>query len=315
MAQRIAQQPSVGEVRLTQRVWAHIEIADPVTWISAITVVVCGAIASGRSSPEFHLTDLPNLARIVFAAVMTGPLCTGFSQSINDYFDRELDAINDPGRPIPSGRLSLRAARINWMVLALGTLILSVYLARYNSWIPPLAIAGLILAAAYSVPPIKLKKHFWLGAPAVGLGYVTMSWAIGHLIFAPMTWMSFSVAVINGALATGLLLLNDIKSIEGDRKLGLQSMTVALGARRTLIVSYLVIGVSELVLLLQALVMGYRWLTILLVLALIIPVYSQIRLYQEPTHENFKRYLLASNPVVLLIQFISAFAVGGYFRM
>jgi chlorophyll synthase/bacteriochlorophyll c synthase len=50
-----------------------------------------------------------------------------------------------------------------------------------------------------------------------------------------------------------------------------------------------------------------------LALALLIPIVSQVKLYREPTHENFKRYIIASNPFVLLIQFISAFIVGGYF--
>ncbi len=301
------------KVSLAQRLWAHIEIADPVTWISAITVVVCGAIASGVNEPGFQFTDMGDILRVALAALMAGPLCTGFSQSINDYFDRDLDAINDPDRPIPSGRLTLAEARMNWIVLGLGALILSFVLAQYSFWIPILGVSGLILAAAYSVPPIKLKKNFWFGPPAVGLGYITISWFVGHLIFAPMTWPSLIAALINGSLGTGLLFLNDIKSIEGDRKLGLQSMTVALGAKRTLIISYLVIIISKILLLILALVMGYVWLTAFVVIALIAPIYIQIRLYQEPTHENFKRYLLVSNPFVLLLQFMSAFVVGGYF--
>jgi chlorophyll synthase/bacteriochlorophyll c synthase len=313
MAERIAHNLPAEKIPFARRLGAHIEIADPVTWISAITVVICGAIAAGRNDPGFHFTDINDVLRVVMAALMTGPFCTGFSQSINDYFDRDLDAINDPGRPIPSGRLTLGEARLNWIVLGLATMAMALVLARYNAWVPLLAAFGLFLAAAYSVPPLKLKKNFWLGPPAVGLGYVTMSWIAGHLIFAPMTWPSLIAAVINGGLGAGLLFLNDIKSIEGDRRLGLQSMAVALGARRTLIISYLVIGLSEIGLLLLALVMGYTWLTIFVALALLAPLSSQFRLYQEPTHENFKRYMIVSNPFVLLIQFISAFVVGGYF--
>ena len=175
-----------------------------------------------------------------------------------------------------------------------------------------LAVAGLVLSVAYSMPPIKLKQSYWLGPPAVGLGYICLTWVIGHLIFAPLTWPSLILALIDSALAAGLLFLNDIKSVEGDRKLGLRSMTVAFGARRTLLIAYLIIDVCELALLVLALQAGYRWAAGIAAVALLAPIYIQIKLYREPTHSNFKRYLLISNPFVLLIQFISAFIVGGY---
>ena len=35
--------------------------------------------------------------------LMSGPLLTGYTQTINDYYDKEIDAINEPNRPIPSG--------------------------------------------------------------------------------------------------------------------------------------------------------------------------------------------------------------------
>ncbi len=295
------------QTSLAGKAWAHIELADPVTWISATLLTVCGAIASGACD----FTNPRDLGLVALGALMTGPFCTGFSQSINDYYDRELDAINDPVRPIPSGRLSLREARINWIVLALATV--GVSLIFGNVWIVLLAIFGVLLSAAYSVPPFQLKARFWLGPPAVGIGYVTMSWIAGHLIFAQLTWESVVAALINAGLAIGLLFLNDIKSVEGDRQHGLQSMTVALGVKQTLLVAYGVINVSQLLLFGLALLWGHPWVAGLAMLAILLPLHAQVALYREPSHENFKRYLLASNPFILLIQFISAFVVGGFF--
>ncbi|MEI7645791.1 MAG: (bacterio)chlorophyll synthase [Chloroflexales bacterium] len=301
-----------AEVKFTRRLRAHIQLADPITWITPITMVICGAIASGQGVLGFHAADMADLLRVGLAALMCGPLATGFSQSINDYFDRDLDAINDPSRPIPSGLISLGAARANWIGLGLGTAAISLFLMRYSVWIPALVLVGMILAVAYSMPPIKLKQSFWLGPPAVGLGYVCVTWVIGHMIFAPLTWPSVTLALIDSAMAAGLLFLNDIKSVEGDRQLGLKSLTVALGLGRTLLVSYLIIGFCELALLALALQAGYLWASGFAAIALLAPVYIQIKLYREPTHRNFKRYLLINNPFVLLIQFISAFIVGGY---
>ncbi|NCC35882.1 MAG: bacteriochlorophyll/chlorophyll synthetase, partial [Chloroflexia bacterium] len=165
-----------------------------------------------------------------------------------------------------------------------------------------------------SMPPIKLKKHFWLGPPAVGLGYVSMSWLAGHLIFAPLTWESVVVAWINGALAAGLLFLNDIKSVEGDRQHGLQSLAVAIGVHKTLLVAYATINLSQALLMVLAIVWGYYAIAVFIGLSIVVPIYNQIKLYQDPSQKNYVRYLLASNPFVAIIQFLSGFMVGGYFR-
>jgi chlorophyll synthase len=313
MSERPAESPPVTKRSSpTNRLLVHLELADPVTWISPITMVIGGAIAAGRGNPGFQFTDTADLLLLFLAILMCGPFGTGFSQSINDYFDRDLDAINDPARPIPAGRISLGAARTNWIVLGLATMIAALFLATQNIWVPVIAGFSLVLATAYSVPPIKLKQNYWLGPPAVGFGYIFLSWMAGHLIFAPMTWPSFVVALINSGMGAGLLFLNDIKSIEGDRKLGLQSMTVALGARKTLTVSFLIIGICEIALFILALLGGHLWATAFILLALVVPIHSQIQLYREPNHENFKRYMLASNGFAVLLQLLGAFLAGGY---
>lgn len=301
---------SEQSISLGKKLRAHIELADPVTWISPSIVCLCGAIASGQAI-GFQWTSPRHWALALLGALMTGPLGTGFSQSINDYYDREIDAINDPGRPIPAGLLTLGEARLNWLFLGSATFLVSLLFG--NPLIPVLALLGLLLSVVYSMPPIKLKKHFWLGPPAVGLGYVSMSWLAGHLIFAPLTWESAVVAWINGALAAGLLFLNDIKSVEGDRLHGLQSLAVAIGVKRTLVVAYLTINLSEALLMLLAILWGQYWVAAFMLLAIIVPIYNQVKLYQEPSQKNYVRYLLASNPFVALIQFVSAFLVGGYF--
>lgn len=60
--------------------------------------VLCGAAASGGFS-----WTLENVAKSATCMLMSGPLLTGYTQTINDFFDKEIDAINEPDRPIPSG--------------------------------------------------------------------------------------------------------------------------------------------------------------------------------------------------------------------
>jgi chlorophyll synthase/bacteriochlorophyll c synthase len=274
-------------------------------------ICVCGAVASSSQVGGFQWSNGQHWGLVMLGALMIGPLGTGFSQSINDYYDRDIDAINDPSRPIPAGLVSLAGARMNWLILGISSFLISLLFG--NLLITALAVFGIFLSVIYSMPPIKLKKHYWLGPPAVGIGYVTVSWMAGHLIFATLTWQSVIVAVINGGLTAGLLLLNDIKSVEGDRQHGLQSLAVAIGVKQALLVAYIVINSCEALLMVLAIVWGDFWVAAFILFALVAPIYSQVKLYQEPNHKNFLRYLIASNPFVALIQLVSAFLVGGYF--
>lgn len=300
---------SEHSIPLSRRVRAHIRLADPVTWISPAIICICGAIAAGPGN--FDVTNPTHLILVVLGVIMMGPLATGFSQSINDYYDRELDAINDPTRPIPAGDVTLDEARLNWILLAIITVLVSLVYA--NPWVTILIILGLILGAIYSVPPIKLKKNVWLSGPAVGIGYACLSWMAGHLIFADLTWRSVLMSILNGGITTGLIFLNDIKSVEGDRKHGLKSLPVMYGVQPALLVSFAFINGSELVLLVLALVWQYTWVALLVFLAMAVPAYSQIKLYKHATHQNFMRFMLASNLFILVIQIVSAFVAGGYF--
>ncbi|MCS6881832.1 MAG: (bacterio)chlorophyll synthase [Oscillochloridaceae bacterium] len=301
---------SEKQVSLGKKIRAHIELADPVTWISPAIVTLFGALASGQDI-GFQWTSGRDWAMAMLGALMCGPLGTGFSQSINDYFDRDIDAINDPGRPIPAGLVTLNEARLNWIVLGAATFLVSLIFG--SALITILAVLGIILSVLYSMPPVKLKKHFFLGPPAVGLGYVSMSWLVGHLIFAPLTWQSVIVAWINGSIASGMLFLNDIKSVEGDRLHGLQSLPVVIGVHKTLIIAFLTINLSQMLLMALAFIWGYFWVAAFILLAIVAPIRNQVQLYREPNQKNYLRYLVTSNPFVVLIQVVSALMVGGYF--
>lgn len=60
---------------------------------------MCGAAASGN----YEWNNPTQIAQLLTCCMMSGPFLTGYTQTINDYYDREIDAINEPYRPIPSG--------------------------------------------------------------------------------------------------------------------------------------------------------------------------------------------------------------------
>ena len=100
----------------TTDIWKiRLQLTKPVTWVPLIWGVMCGAAASG------HYTWTPeNLGKALLCMFMSGPLLTGYTQTINDWEDREIDAINEPNRPIPSGAISEFDVQVQIYVLLFG---------------------------------------------------------------------------------------------------------------------------------------------------------------------------------------------------
>ena len=97
--------------------------------------------------------------------LLAGPLVCGTSQAVNDWFDRHVDAINEPNRPIPSGRIPGRWGFYIALVWTLLSLLVATVL---GPWGFAAAVVGLVLAWAYSAPPLRLKQNGWWGNAACG---------------------------------------------------------------------------------------------------------------------------------------------------
>jgi chlorophyll synthase len=163
---------------------------------------------------------------------VAGPLVCGASQAVNDWFDRDVDAVNEPGRAIPSGRVPGRwglGLAVAWSALALGA---GALLGTAGLVATALALA---LAWAYSAPPVRLKRDGWFGNLACGLSYESLAWATGTAVALGGRWPTAPVLVLAGLYglgAHGIMTLNDFKSVVGDRRCGVRSLPVQLGAPR-----------------------------------------------------------------------------------
>ena len=147
----------------TSSLWKlRIQLMKPITWIPLIWGVICGAAASGN-----FVWTINNVFASLACMLMSGPLLAGYTQTINDFFDREIDAINEPNRPIPSGAISIKQVKLQiWVLLILG-LIVAYLLDMYAQHTFPsvfiLALGGSFVSYIYSAPPLKLKQNGWLG--------------------------------------------------------------------------------------------------------------------------------------------------------
>ena len=200
---------------------------------------MCGVISSGVS-------PVGQWPLVVLGVILAGPIVCGMSQAANDWCDRHVDAINEPDRPIPSGRIPGRWGL--WVALAMSVLALLVGW-QLGPWGFGATILGVIAAWAYSAEPVRLKKSGWWGPGLVGLSYESLPWFTGAAVLsagAP-AWPVVIVALLYGIGAHGIMTLNDFKALEGDRQMGVNSLPVTLGADRAARVACLVMTVPQIV--------------------------------------------------------------------
>ncbi|MDT7950608.1 MAG: chlorophyll synthase ChlG [Acetobacteraceae bacterium] len=203
---------------------AALELLKPITWFAPMWAFGCGLVSAGVS-----LSD--RLPHALAGIALAGPLVCATSQAANDWFDRHVDAINEPNRPIPSGRLPGRTGL--WIAVAWTALSIAVA-STLGPWAFGAALLGLALAWAYSAPPIRLKQNGWWGNLACGACYEGLPWFTGAAVATgalPDTRIVV-VALLYSAGAHGIMTLNDFKSVEGDTQTGIRSLPVILGVSR-----------------------------------------------------------------------------------
>lgn len=184
----------------------RLQLTKPVTWIPLVWGVMCGAAASGNyhwmwnpfdpNDRDFALGAEDALKGFV-AMILAGPFLTGYTQTINDWYDREIDAINEPYRPIPSGAISEGEVIAQIWVLLLGGLAiaygLDVWAGHDFPTVLALSIFGSFISYIYSAPPLKLKQNGWAGSFALGASYISLPWWCGQAVFGqldrPIYWI------------------------------------------------------------------------------------------------------------------------------
>lgn len=216
------------------------ELLKPITWFPPMWAFGCGVVASGLSAGERWQV-------VLLGVLLAGPLVCATSQAVNDWFDRHVDAINEPQRPIPSGRMpghwGLYIAVV-WTVLSL------LVATALGPWGFAAAALGLLLAWAYSAPPLRLKANGWWGNSACALCYEGLAWVTGAAVMAGGAMpdlRSLLLAGLYSAGAHGIMTLNDFKSVDGDRRMGIASLPVQLGIARAGRVACWVMAVPQVV--------------------------------------------------------------------
>ena len=294
----------------SQNIWKlRLQLMKPVTWIQLIWGVICGAAASGH----FQWTFQDNLASLA-CMVMSGPLLAGFTQTINDYYDRDIDAINEPYRPIPSGAIALWQVKVQIWLLLLAGLAAAWGLDRWAQHDRPilllLALGGSFMSFIYSAPPLKLKQNGWLGNYALGASYIALPWWAGQALFGELSWATAALTLAYSLAGLGIAVVNDFKSVEGDKALGLQSLPVVFGVKKASWISAAMIDLFQIAMVVALVVLGQHLAAVLLTL-LIIPqiTFQDIWLLRDPVLFDVK-YQASAQPFLVIGMLVTALALG-----
>ena len=261
----------------------------------------CGVVSSGQPFAD-------HVWLIFSGIVLAGPMVCASSQAVNDWFDRHVDAINEPHRPIPSGRIP---GRWGLYIAILWTGLSLLWAWQLGAWGFKATLLALALAWAYSAPPFRFKQDGWLGNAACGLSYEGLAWITGAAVMSGGALPNVQIltfALLYSLAAHGIMTLNDFKSIEGDKQMGVWSLPVQLGVKRAA-------GTACWVMLLpQFMVVALllRWSDWSYALAVLLLIYAQVPLMNRFMKDPVKQALgLSAWGVPLLVagMMVGAFAL------
>ena len=234
----------------------------------------CGVISSGVSVME-------NLDLLILGIIVAGPVVCGMSQAANDWCDRHVDTINEPNRPIPSGRMPE-----NWgLKIALGMTFLAIVLGwQLGVWGFIATIIAALAAWAYSIEPIRLKKSGIWGPGLVGLCYEGIPWFTGAAVmlqaFPDVKIILVAIAYAIGA--HGIMTLNDFKALKGDKALGINSLPVQLGPEKAAKIACYVMAAPQIGVITLLYAWGLPIFSIFVLLLLIGQIVAMRRLLSDP---------------------------------
>ena len=287
----------------------RLQLMKPITWIPLIWGVVCGAASSGE-----YTWTLENVLKAATCMLLSGPILVGYTQTLNDFYDRDIDAINEPYRPIPSGAISVPQVVTQILVLLFAGLGLSYVLDRWAGHDFPtitcIALGGTFLAYIYSAPPLKLKKNGWLGNYALGASYIALPWWTGHALFGELNPTIMLLTLFYSLAGLGIAVVNDFKSVEGDRQLGLQSLPVMFGVGTAAWICVLMIDIFQAGIAAYLISIHQNLYAAILILLIIPQITFQDMYFLRDPLKNDVKYQASAQPLLVLGMLVAGLALG-----
>lgn len=297
-------QLSIQPIRSTPSPGAVLELLKPITWFPPMWAFGCGVVSSGVAPGG-------RWPLVILGVVVAGPLVCASSQAVNDWYDRHVDALNEPHRPIPSGRIPGRwglGLAVGWTALSAGAALL------LGPWGFVATLTALVLAWAYSAPPLRLKRNGWVGNLAVGISYEGLAWVTGAAVMLGGALPSGEIlllALLFSLGAHGIMTLNDFKSRKGDLATGIASLPASLGAPAAAAVACQVMVAAQVVVVLLLVHWGAGGAALAVALLVLAQLPLMARLLRDPSPRRALELSGFGVPMYVTGMMVSAFAVRG----
>ena len=239
--------------------------ARPDRWLLPVVAMVAGALATGLvpHSPV-------GVARIAFGAILCGPLYAGLGSVVNAIFDRDLDSVIHPDRPIPSGALPLNVIVAQMGLMGMLMLLFAHLLdhglglslsGRFGvgstdgSGVFYAILSASALVFAMNAPPLSFRRQTWASGVFTALTTVFMPWLVGILLFAHPTSGTLLMGAGFAYGAVGLFTLGTLGAVEAHRRVGLRTLAALLGPEMGLLIGSMLLLTS---LVATGILMGFR---------------------------------------------------------
>ena len=253
---------------------AMLELIKPITWFPPMWAYLCGVVSVGAS-------PWAALPLVILGIILAGPVVCGMSQAANDWCDRHVDAVNEPNRPIPSGRIPGRWGL--WIALAMS--VLSLVMGWFlGPWGFAATVVGVLAVLPYWAEPVRLKRSGWWGPGLVGLCYEGLPWFTGAAVLSAgvPSFEIVAIALLYAFGAHGIMTLNDFKALEGDRQHGVRSLPVTLGPDVAARLACTVMALAQALVIALLLVWGRPWHALAIAVLLIAQFWAMKTLLADP---------------------------------
>jgi 4-hydroxybenzoate polyprenyltransferase len=215
---------------------SYVALARPFTLLPPALGVVSGAVTAWGAHGTRTAVTFETLMPVLWGALMAAVLNSA-SNAINQIYDLDIDRVNKPKRPLPSGALGMREA---W-----GFTLAGYALAWVLAWLaaPPgleahrecfwIVVFTSVLVWAYSAPPFRTKAHgIWANVTIAiprGLLLKVAGWSTVKTVFDVEPWF---IGAIFGLFVLGASTTKDFADIEGDRKGGCDTLPILYGVKK-----------------------------------------------------------------------------------
>jgi len=247
---------NLRNVRLVNTISGYLELIRPHNLIASALTSLIGNLSVLVYIKNYYSNYNNDVLTLTMFTMLSVILIAAGGYSINDYFDAEVDAINKPYRPIPSGRVSKDHALVYSIILFTLGLIISLTLG-----LAPFILAfintALLLGYSYKIKVMGIYGNIvisYLGASSILFGSLVIASHVGML---RLVWSSFIPSLFAFFLLLGREIVKTVEDVKADRIRGVKSLPALLGIRRGLIISLLPLAIVILVSPIPSILMNY----------------------------------------------------------